>query len=282
MSYKIQWDASGEHKYETGVDHAVLYPIDENGDYSNGYAWNGISSVNESPSGAEATPVWADNIKYLNLYSAEEFGATIEAYTYPDEFAECDGSAESAPGVYIGQQSRKTFGLAYRSRIGNDTMGDEYGEKIHLIYGAKASPSQRSYSTVNDSPEAATMSWELTTTPIAVSGMKPTSLITIDSTKTDAAKFEQLKQILYGTPAHDTIPAVYKVTEDSTYNSLVTYYTRSGAGTNESPYVYTEATGIDAFAAGTTYYEKVSDTVDPAAAVDPRLPLPDEVISILA
>lgn len=280
--YKIQWDASGEHKYETGVDHAVLYPIDENGDYSNGYAWNGISSVNESPSGAEATPVWADNIKYLNLYSAEEFGATIEAYTYPDEFAECDGSAESAPGVYIGQQSRKTFGLAYRSRIGNDTMGDEYGEKIHLIYGAKASPSQRSYSTVNDSPEAATMSWELTTTPIAVSGMKPTSLITIDSTKTDAAKFERLKQILYGTPAHDTIPAVYKVTEDSTYNSLVTYYTRSGAGTNESPYVYTEATGIDAFAAGTTYYEKVSDTVDPAAAVDPRLPLPDEVISILA
>ena len=205
---KLTWDDLGEHIYETGLDHGVHYPIDENGLYSKGYAWNGLSAVTESPSGAEATPIWADNIKYLNLYSAEEFGATVEAYTYPDSFAECDGSKEAVDGVFVGQQDRKTFGMSYRTKKGNDTQGDTYGYVIHLIYGAKASPSERAYNTTNDSPEATSMSWELTTTPVNVSGMKPTSLVTIDSTKCDPDKLAALEQILYGTPAQDSTPAV--------------------------------------------------------------------------
>lgn len=207
-TYQLEWDKSGEHIYETGIDHGVLYPIDNNGEYSKGYAWNGLSGVTESPSGAEATAIWADNTKYLNLYSAEEFAATLEAYTYPDEFAECDGSAEIADGVYANQQARKVFGLTYRSRIGNDTQGDTFGYKLHIIYGAKAKPSQRAYKTVNDSPEAASMSWELSTTPVTVTGFRPTSLITIDSTKADATKLATLEQILYGTPAGSGVTAV--------------------------------------------------------------------------
>ena len=220
---KILWDEIGKKFYETGVKKGVLYPVDNLGVYSNGVAWNGITAITESPSGAEASPLYADDIKYVNLTSAEEFGATIEAYTYPDEFAECDGSAEIAEGVVIGQQKRKTFGLSYVTTLGNDTEGSDHGYKIHLIYGAQAAPSEKGYSTINDSPEAIILSWVLSTTPVNVTGFKPTASITIDSTKVDAEKLKALEDILYGTD-----------------------------GTEES-------------SSGTT----------------PRLPLPDEIISIM-
>lgn len=194
---KIVWDKTGEHFYETGVKNCVLY-IPTEGVYSKGVAWNGITAITESPSGAEATALYADDIKYLNLYSVEEFGATIEAYTYPDEFAECDGSSELVAGVKIGQQARKPFGLCYRTTIGNDTDGNDHGYKLHIIYGAMASPSEKSYNTINDSPEAVTFSWELTTTPVNVSGAKPTASITIDSTKVDEQKLAALEEVLYG------------------------------------------------------------------------------------
>jgi len=195
---KLVWDKTGERFYETGVKKGVLYPQEPDGTYPKGVAWNGLISVTESPSGAEATPLYADDIKYLNLISAEEFGATIEAYTYPDEFAECDGSAKIATGVMIGQQSRKPFGLSYVTTLGNDVDGNEYGYKIHIIYGALAAPSEKGYSTINDSPEAITFSWEITTTPVNVPGHKPTSCITIDSTKIDPDKLAALEKILYG------------------------------------------------------------------------------------
>lgn len=207
-TYQIKWDESGQRLYETGVDHGVLYPISDQGTYNKGYAWNGISAVTESPSGAEATAVWADNIKYLNMYSAEEFGATLEAYTYPDEFMECDGSKEIAPGVYAGQQQRKMFGLSYRTKIGNDVQGDAYGYKLHLVYGCKASPSERNYNTTNDSPEAQALSWEITTTPLNISGMQASSQLVIDSTKVDDEKLADLEEVLYGTPAEGQTPAV--------------------------------------------------------------------------
>ena len=195
---KIIWDNAGERTYETGVDHGVLYPIQEGGLYTKGVAWNGLTAVTESPSGAEATPLYADNIKYLNLLSAEDFGCTIEAYTYPDEFAECDGSAEIATGVYAGQQARKVFGLCYRTILGNDTDSNAHGYKLHLIYGCLASPSEKSYSTVNDSPEAITFSWEVKSTPVNVSGFKPTAVLTIDSTKVEPSKLAKLEDALYG------------------------------------------------------------------------------------
>ena len=194
---KIEWDKTGERLYETGVKNGVLY-VQEGGAYPKGVAWNGLTAVTESPSGAEATPLYADDIKYLNLISAEEFAATIEAYTYPDEFAECDGSAALADGVMIGQQARKTFGLCYRTTIGNDTDGNDHGYKLHIIYGALAAPSEKAYATINDSPEAITFSWEVTTTPVNVTGAKPTASITIDSTKADPTKLAALEDILYG------------------------------------------------------------------------------------
>lgn len=194
---KLKWDQTGQKLYETGVDHGVLYVRDA-GKYPKGVAWNGLINVSENPSGAEASPLYADNIKYLNLVSNEEFAATIEAYTYPDEFGECDGTAEIATGVFIGQQSRKTFGLCYRTRIGNDVDGDSHGYKLHLIYGALAAPSQKGYSTVNDSPEAITFSWEVSTTPVEVTDKKPTACLTIDSTKIDKDKLAALEEILYG------------------------------------------------------------------------------------
>lgn len=194
---RLKWDQTGERFYETGVKNGVLY-IPTGGAYTKGVAWNGLTAVTESPSGAEATPLYADDIKYLNLMSTEEFGATIEAYTYPDEFAECDGSAELAKGVYIGQQPRKTFGLCYKTTLGNDEDGNSHGYKLHLIYGAKAAPTEKAYSTINDSPEAITFSWEITTTPVEVKDAKPTALITIDSTKVNAAKLAALEDILYG------------------------------------------------------------------------------------
>lgn len=202
----IIWDATGERLFETGVDHGVLYPISSSGTYDNGVAWNGLSAITESPSGAEATAIWADNIKYVNLLSAEEFGATVEAYTYPDEFAICDGTAELVDGVIVGQQARKVFGLCYRTKIGNDVDGNDHGYKLHIIYGAQASPSEKAYSTINDSPEAISFSWELTTTPVNVTGMNATSYLVIDSTKCDAEKLTALEKILYGSAEPDTPP----------------------------------------------------------------------------
>lgn len=223
---KIKWDDTGKRLYETGVKNGVLYPKNSTtGDYDKGVAWNGLTAVTESPSGAEATPLYADNMKYLNLMSAEEFGATIEAYTYPDEFALCDGTAELAKGVNIGQQSRTIFGLSYKTLIGNDVNGIDLGYKLHLVYGAMAAPSEKAYATVNDSPEAITFSWAVTTTPVAVEGFKPTASIVIDSTKADATKLAALETILYGKDA----------------------------------------------------------TTDPASpAVEPRLPLPDEVKTLMS
>lgn len=222
---KLVWDKTGEHYYETGVKNGVLYPMSASGTYPKGVAWNGLTAITESPSGAEATALYADDIKYLNLMSNEEFGATVEAYTYPDEFAECDGSASLTEGVYIGQQARKTFGLCYRTTLGNDSKGNDYGYKLHIIYGAMASPSEKAYSTINDSPDAITFSWELSTTPVAVANFKPTASLTIDSTKVDSAKLAKLEEILYG---------------------------KDGTGEDHS-----------------------------TGAVDPRLPLPDEIANII-
>ena len=195
---KIVWDAIGEHIFETGVRNGVLYLKDVDGAYNTGVAWNGLTSVSESPEGAEATDLYADDIKYLTLMSAENFKATIEAYTYPVEFEECDGSATIANGVVIGQQSRKPFGLCYRTSIGNDTDGNEHGYKLHIVYGCQASPSEKQYSTINDSPDAVTFSWEVSTTPVNVNGKKPTATLIIDSTKADKAKLTALEAILYG------------------------------------------------------------------------------------
>ena len=222
---KLVWDKTGEHYYETGIKNGVLYPMSASGTYPKGVAWNGLTAITESPSGAEATALYADDIKYLNLMSNEEFGATVEAYTYPDEFAECDGSASLTEGVYIGQQARKTFGLCYRTTLGNDAKGNDYGYKLHIIYGAMASPSEKAYSTINDSPDAITFSWELSTTPVAVANFKPTASLTIDSTKVDAQKLAQLEEILYG---------------------------KDGTGEDNS-----------------------------VGAVDPRLPLPDEIATLM-
>ena len=222
---KLVWDKTGEHYYETGVKNGVLYPMSASGTYPKGVAWNGLTAITESPSGAEATALYADDIKYLNLMSNEEFGATVEAYTYPDEFAECDGSASLTEGVYIGQQARKTFGLCYRTTLGNDSKGNDYGYKLHIIYGAMASPSEKAYSTINDSPDAITFSWELSTTPVAVANFKPTASLTIDSTKVDPQKLASLEEILYG---------------------------KDGTGEDHS-----------------------------TGAVDPRLPLPDEIATLM-
>lgn len=217
---KLTWDDTGARLYETGVRMGVLYPQADNGTYPKGVAWNGLTAVNQNPSGAEANKQYADDINYLNLYSAEEFGATIEAYTYPEEFAECDGSAEAADGVYLGQQSRKAFGFAYRTVIGNDVKGDAYGYKLHLIYGCKASPSSKGYQTINNSPEAINFSWEVTTTPVNVEGFKPVATIEIDSTKVDADALETLEDKLYGTasaeaqlPLPDQVIAIFSESE---------------------------------------------------------------------
>lgn len=209
----LTWDQTGERFYETGVDHGVLFVYDATTkQYGEGIAWNGLTNVSEKPSGAEATPLYADNIKYLNLISNEEFGATIEAYTYPDEFAECDGSASLADGVLIGQQKRKTFAFSYQTKIGNDVDGSDKGYKIHIVYGCLAAPTEKGYATINDSPEAITFSWEITTTPVEVEGFKPTACVTIDSTKADATKLETLKAWLYGsTQNNSTLPTIEKL-----------------------------------------------------------------------
>ena len=195
---RLTWDNTGERLFEAGVKNGVLYPIQAEGKYTKGVAWNGLISVTESPSGAEATALYADDIKYVNLLSNEEFGATIEAYTYPDEFAECDGSGTLADGVLLGQQKRKVFGLCYRTTIGNDVDGNDHGYKLHLVYGCLAAPSEKAYSTINDNPDAITFSWEVTTTPVNVTGFKPTSQITIDSTKVAKEKMTAIEALLYG------------------------------------------------------------------------------------
>ena len=197
----LVWDETGKKLFETGVSNVALYPQDTTGAYGTGVAWNGVTNISESPSGAEATTLWANNGKYLNLYSVEEYASSIEAYTYPDEFAECDGSAEIAKGVSIGQQTRKSFGLAYKTLIGSDTDGNDHGYKLHLVYGCKAAPSERSHATVNDSPEALSFSWEISTTPVSVTGHKPTASVEIDSTKVDPAKLAAFEKILFGSDA---------------------------------------------------------------------------------
>lgn len=207
---KLTWDNQGERRYETGVDHGVLYIPDTTGKYSTGFAWNGLVSISESPSGAEANPQYADNIKYLNLISAEEFSATIEAFTYPDEFAQCDGTASPAVGLYIGQQRRQSFGLSYRTKVGTDLDADA-GYKLHLIYGAMAAPTEKAYNTVNDSPEAITFSWEVSTTPVEVPGHKPSATLTIDSTKVDKTKLAALEELLYGGTKAAALPTPAEV-----------------------------------------------------------------------
>lgn len=211
---KLVWDKTGERLYETGVKNGVLYVQDETGAYPKGVAWNGLTAVTESPSGAEATALWADDMKYLNLLSTEEFGATIEAYTYPDEFAECDGSAVLAKGVKIGQQKRKVFGMAYKTTLGNDIDANDYGYKLHIIYGALAAPTERGYATINDSPEAITFSWEISTTPVNVTGFKPTSYIEINSKTADPTKLAALEAKLFGSENEEaTLPLPDEIAE---------------------------------------------------------------------
>jgi len=267
---KLVWDATGERFYETGVKNAVLYPVVE-GSYSTGVAWNGITGITESPSGAEATALYADDIKYLNLISAEEFGATIEAYTYPDEFKKCDGSDSIATGVVIGQQDRQMFGLCYRTTKGNDTESNAYGHMLHIIYGCLASPSEKAYSTINDSPEAITFSWEVKTTPVNVTGFKPTATVIIDSTKCDATKLATLEAILYGSDGTQE----YVEFTGTAFVQGTDYYERTGAGTEQSPYVYTK-TSDSSYDSEKTYY-----TLETVGASNPRLPLPDEIARIM-
>ena len=256
----LAWDQVGERLFETGVDRGVLYIPDANGDYIEGFAWNGLTTVTESPSGAESNPQFADNIKYLNLLSAEEFGATIEAFTYPDEFAQCDGTELPSPGIAVGQQGRSVFGLCYRTRVGNDLEGTDHGYKLHLIYGAQAAPSEKAYGTISDSPEAIAFSWEVTTTPISVTGLNPTAQLVIDSTQVDATDLATLEDMLYGTvgddpmlPLPDEVIAVFAAgltavdmgtsANQPTYNSgthVVTLPTVTGVqwkinGVNKSP-----------------------------------------------
>lgn len=248
---KLAWDSVGERLYETGADHGVLFLPDGGGAYTDGVAWNGLTTVTEKPSGAEANPQFADNIKYLNLISAEEFAATLEAFTYPDEFSQFDGLATPTPGVHVGQQARRTFGLCYRTKIGNDVDGDDLGYKLHLVYGCQAAPSEKAYNTINDSPEAITFSWEITTTPVLVTDMKPTSIITIDSTKVDADALAALELILYGDvavdpalPTPDDVIALFEGTITEATPTAPTY--DSGTNTITIPTV----TGVTYFIDG--------------------------------
>lgn len=281
----LSWDAVGERYYETGVDRGVLYVPDAGGAYVNGYAWNGLTNVTESPTGAEPSAQYADNIKYLNLFSAEEFGATIEAFTYPDEFAQFDGLNEPETGVYVGQQGRGVFGLSYRTRLGNDQQNEDYGYKLHLVYGCQASPSEKAYGTINDSPEAITFSWELTTTPVAVTGLKPSSILTVDSTKVDATALGNLQDFLWGTagtdpslPLPDAVIAIFSGTltevtpTEPTYDDIdtitipsitgVEYYdvTLGGTLVSSGSYVIAQDTIIQARPATGYRFPDVIDT----------------------
>ena len=273
----LKWDQVGERFYETGTKKGVLYPQGANGTYPKGVAWNGLSAVTESPDGAEPTDIYADDIKYLSIRSVENYKGTIEAYTYPDEFGECDGSATLIAGVTIGQQPRKPFGFSWVTTLGNDTSYDDYGYKIHVVWGATASPSEKSYQTINDSPEAITFSWEIDTIPVAVKGHKPTAHMEIDSTKVTPAQLRAIEAVLYGTDDAEATPAEYAPTSDTTMQAGKTYYTRSGSSPN---FTYTEFDG-DAFTAGTTYYEMTEPAHEATTAADPYLPLPDALLQIL-
>ena len=304
---KLVWDQVGERLYETGTKKGVLFVQNAGGQYGKGVAWNGLTAVTESPSGAEETALYADDIKYLSLRSAEEFGGTIEAYTYPDEWGQCDGTAFPVAGVALGQQSRKSFGLCYRTALGNDTVGSDFGYKLHFVYGATASVSERAYATINDSPEAITFSWEFTTVPVDVEGYKPTAIITINSTKVDAGKLAQLEAYVYGTEGtvsystytvtyteftgtafvadttyYEKDGNVYTPTEDSAYDSGKTYYTadafestvytRSGT---EGSYEYTPVAAGTVPVSGTTYYEK-----EETGGTDPTMPTPKYIMDL--
>lgn len=236
----LTWDGSGTRLFETGVDHGVLYIPDVNGLYTTGFAWNGLTTVTESPSGAEASAQYADNIKYLNLVSAEDFGATIEAFTYPAEFGQCDGSATPIAGVRLGQQTRKMFGLSFRTKIGDDLVGSDKGYKLHLVYGCQAAPTEKAYSTVNDSPEAITFSWEITTTPVAATGYKSTASLTIDSTLVDPVKLAALELVLYGTVGVDPLLP----TPDAVIAALTTTLTAVSMGLPANQPTYVAGTHI--------------------------------------
>lgn len=272
---KLQWDKAGERRYETGVDHGVLYLPDNAGSYVEGHAWNGLTSVTESPSGAESNPQYADNIKYLNLVSAEEFSGTIEAFMYPNAWLLCDGTATPTPGVAIGQQSRKTFGLSYRTKVGNDLAGQDFGYKIHLVYGALAAPSEKAYATVNDSPEPITFSWEFSTTPIEVGTIagvdyKPTSTITIDSTEVDADALATLEEILYGTESVDPrLPAPGEVI--AIFSGTVTVATPAEPTYNSTTKVITvpTTTGVNYYIDGEVVTGDVTITEDTVVTARP-------------
>ena len=267
---RLVWDVDGERFYETGVDQGVLYPFN-NGAYETGVAWNGLTAINESPSGAEANPIYADNIKYLNLLSDEDFGFSIEAYDYPDAFAECDGSIVIGNGLVIGQQKRKKFGFSYRSRIGNDEEGSDYGYKIHMVYGCLASPSDKEHSTINESPEAATMSWDVSTTPVKIANYKPTAHVFVNSKKVNETKLAQLERILYGFPSSDVAEwateHAYKVGD---------YIKKTGSGSSVTYYICKTDHTSDDWATDTAKWELVPE----AQVGAPRLPSIEELINI--
>lgn len=287
---KIIWDQEGKRLYETGVDHGVLYP-QVSGAYPLGVAWNGITTVDESPSGAESNPIYADNIKYLNLISNEEFGCTINAYTYPDEFGPCDGSATAAGGlVHVKGQTRQKFAFSYRTLIGNDELGTDYGYEIHIVYGCNAAPSSKSRSTTNDSPEAAEMSWEITTTPVNVTSkddngkpIKPIAHLVVrstDFTVSTQSRLEELENTLYGT--EDVVSVTYTEVEVSEWASETDYYTAKKENpdvTKDSDFQIVDKTQTPTPEVGTDYYTRAESTV---RGLDPKCPLPDEIFSILA
>lgn len=265
---KIRWDQTGERKYKVGVDHGIIYP-QRNGTYPKGYAWNGLTTVNKTPSGAESNKLYADNMQYLNITSAETLGITIECYMYPEEFAECNGESELADGVYLGQQRRNTFGFSYRNKLGNDTEGEDHGFELNLIYGCLASPSEQSNQTINESPEPSPFSYEVTTTPVNVSGVgadgkpfKPTASLTIDSTKVSREKLTALEEILYGKDG------TYTKTSDTVFTDGKTYYELVNG-------IYEETKDTE-FMTGKDYYDEATP------GTDGRLPLPDEVRELFA
>ena len=258
----LTWDGAGARLYETGVDHGVLYIPDANGVYNTGFAWNGLTTVTESPSGAEPSAQYADNIKYLNLISAEEFAATIEAFTYPEEFGQCDGSATPLAGLKLGQQTRKSFGLSYRTKIGDDLVGTDKGYKLHLVYGAQAAPSEKAYATINDSPEAITFSWEVSTTPVPVTGYKPTACITIDSTNVDPAKLAALELVLYGTVGVDPLLP----TPDAVIAALTTTLSVVNLGSYANQPTYASGTHIVTLPSVTGVTWRINGVVKTAGA----------------
>lgn len=275
-NYKINWDATGEKFYETGVDHGVLYPQANNGTYPKGVAWNGLTGVTESPSGADKNDVYADNIKYLTLRSAEDFGATVTCYTYPDEWEECDGSRIPVAGVRIGQQPRKAFGMSYRTLLGNDIQGTEYGYKLHIIWGATASPSERAYSTVNDSPEAIEFSYEIATTPTPISGYKPIANMTIDSTKVAADRLAALEQVLYGVaggadgylPTPDEVIAILGASSDPSVTVIPSRATLTVGETKALTAQVVPANATVTWTSNATSYATVDEDTGVVTAVD--------------